>query len=92
MKKPGHLHANTRNRFFFSFITNRPSVHAKPVNPLNEYVSFWNRFPEWFLGPIATWIRVTKYAFSKMSGDSCGPGFNLDSCELNSQLSGFDKN
>ena len=32
-----------RNLFFYS---NRPSVHKKPVNPLNGTASFWNRRPE----------------------------------------------
>ena len=37
------------SKFFLNRIllwTNRPFVHTKPVNPLTETASFWNRSPE----------------------------------------------
>ena len=69
LKRELHVNPKTKNNFFY---TNRPSVHTKPVNPLTETASFWNRSLEWFKLPF-TPIRVKNIRFPKRPG-SCGQG------------------
>ena len=59
---PSEDPASKRLRMFLKphiFLCEWPSVHAKPMNPLTEPVSFWNRSPEWiFFNPPSSRIRV----------------------------------
>ena len=49
-------------RFFY---TNQPFVHTKPVNPLSETTSFWNRYTDWFKAP-STRIRIKNGGFKNV--------------------------
>ena len=59
-----HESSNFLNRFFF-FYTNQSFVHTKPVNPLFETTSFWNRYPDWFKAP-STRIRIKNGGFKNV--------------------------